>query len=505
MKTLRRLLLFTVLFTVLLGCSKKETGFSDQTQNPQNESRLKAGSALGDFGALGTVQLASEVITNDQTVFTYTITPGPGPISGLNLEIDYCSIEPIIINCTNAVASYGIDQSLKSSSTYKSIRWLKLTQIVPGFPIVVSFTLDGFWIGEPGTAMLKVKSGFAVAQLPVPVCQDPRLAVVETIDPPVVGLEELQIKGQIVDAGLPPYQACGIIFWSSSNTPDYPTDVDRMKVAGVTGIPGEFSVIFDKPVDYDAKRYYFRAYALNNFSAYSHELVYSYGEVLANELLELDYGTAADDRPGGDGYIYKTIVIGQQTWMAENLRYIPYVNPDLRKGPPGIFVYGYTGSSVEQAKATDNYEKYGCLYTWEAAKSACPPGWDLPTDEEWRVLEHELGMSWASTALQYVYTRLDGDIGNALKSTDEWFYPKNPTRFYVGNNSSGFNALSGGKASHDLKGFSFSNIGGWTHFWTSTPGASGGAYHRGLTYFDQSVYRGIGSVSVGYSVRCIKD
>jgi uncharacterized protein (TIGR02145 family) len=52
--------------------------------------------------------------------------------------------------------------------------------------------------------------------------------------------------------------------------------------------------------------------------------------------------------------------------------------------------YDYNGTSVTDAKATDNYKTYGVLYNWPAAKAACPPGWHLPTDAEWTALENYL-------------------------------------------------------------------------------------------------------------------
>ena len=69
-----------------------------------------------------------------------------------------------------------------------------------------------------------------------------------------------------------------------------------------------------------------------------------------------------------DGKVYKTVKIGTQTWMAQNLNYT-MVNSSC-----------YNDSNV-------NCKTYGRLYTWAAAKTACPKGWHLPSDTEWSILE----------------------------------------------------------------------------------------------------------------------
>jgi CubicO group peptidase (beta-lactamase class C family) len=91
-----------------------------------------------------------------------------------------------------------------------------------------------------------------------------------------------------------------------------------------------------------------------------------------------------------DNHLYKTIKIGDQTWMAKNLAYIPFVcKPDSLGG---IWVYNYLGNNTAEAKKTQEYKKYGCLYDYKTAQCVCPYGWHLPTDEEWMQLEIYLGM-----------------------------------------------------------------------------------------------------------------
>jgi|GEM_PF-6447088 len=127
-----------------------------------------------------------------------------------------------------------------------------------------------------------------------------------------------------------------------------------------------------------------------------------------------------------DGTIYRVAQIGKQSWLAENLKYLPRVAPtatrlslrfwkknaNLSVTQPYYYVYGYQVWSVTQAKSIANYQNYGVLYNWPAAVQACPPGWHLPTDAEWDQLinfmmtEHRLYNDWVHT---------DG-VGNALKS-----------------------------------------------------------------------------------------
>ena len=114
-----------------------------------------------------------------------------------------------------------------------------------------------------------------------------------------------------------------------------------------------------------------------------------------------DEGAFTDTR---DGNTYSTVKLGNQIWMAENLAYLPEVSPSSLGAvnnndyaDPFYYVYGYEGSDVGQAKSNVNYGKYGVLYNWQAAIDACPAGWHLPTDADWKELEMFLGMSQSDT------------------------------------------------------------------------------------------------------------
>lgn len=199
-----------------------------------------------------------------------------------------------------------------------------------------------------------------------------------------------------------------------------------------------------------------------------------------------------------DGNNYKTIQIGSQIWLAENLRYLPVINSpeDTSDTQARYFVYAYYGEDIIEAETTYEFQIYGVLYNLNAAKTACPEGWHLSTDTEWQSLEKLLGMerSWLSrTGLRY-----NGFIGTKLKSKSGWNNDGN------GNNSSGFSAIPGGL----LNDIAFNNLGSIAYFWASSEDNRADAWYRNL--FDENSYVGRGDYdsnysSFAFSVRCIKD
>lgn len=99
-----------------------------------------------------------------------------------------------------------------------------------------------------------------------------------------------------------------------------------------------------------------------------------------------------------DGNTYRYVTIGNQTWMIDNLAFLPDVSPSEEgsESIPHYYVYDYQGNDVTTAKQAEEYSKYGVLYNWEAAMQASPEGWHLPTDSEWQELydymENEVGV-----------------------------------------------------------------------------------------------------------------
>jgi uncharacterized protein (TIGR02145 family) len=170
-------------------------------------------------------------------------------------------------------------------------------------------------------------------------------------------------------------------------------------------------------------------------------------------------GTLTDSR---DGKTYKTVKIGKQTWMAQNLNY--------QTG--GSWCYGGNNS---------NCAKYGRLYNWKTAKTACPTGWHLPSGDEWDDLEDAAGGNAA---------------GKALKSASGWNNKGNGTDKY------GFSALPGG---YRHSGGSFDNAGVYGYWWTAVEGPSDDAYRRYISHEDDDVSEGCYDKGNAFSARCVKD
>ena len=172
-------------------------------------------------------------------------------------------------------------------------------------------------------------------------------------------------------------------------------------------------------------------------------------------------GTFTDAR---DGKVYKTVTIGTQTWMAENLAY---------KTESGCWAY---------ENNTANVQKYGYLYHWDAAKKACLKGWHLPSKEEWQTLQNFLG-------------------GNSVAG-QKMKYPYDWELNFMGNNSSGLSCLPGG--CRDANGTFMERFysGYW---WSSTELGNGKAWC--MTLSDESAYSYVldKDKQYAFSVRLIKD
>jgi len=180
------------------------------------------------------------------------------------------------------------------------------------------------------------------------------------------------------------------------------------------------------------------------------------------------------------GQTYKTVTIGSQTWMAENLNYAG------ANGTTGV-CYG---------NSTDSCKKYGRLYTWSEVmqgstssrtspsnvKGICPTGWHVPSDAEWTTLENYVDASGSTE-------------GTKLKSTSGWSDTGNGTDAY------GFRALPGGQVfigTSDYAGY----LGYW---WTATENDAANAWRRGMNYTRTTVDRNYQNNAFGHALRCLED
>ena len=170
-----------------------------------------------------------------------------------------------------------------------------------------------------------------------------------------------------------------------------------------------------------------------------------------------------------DGKMYKTVKIGTQTWMAENLAY---------KTSSGFWAYKDDVTIVT---------KYGYHYDWETAKKVCPTGWHLPSDAEWTELAAYLGGEKVA--------------GFKMKSSSGWYdYSGNNGK---GTNSSGFAGLPGGY--RKINGIIFNYIGFYGYWWSSTELGTESAWNCSLYYYLGQMVRDGSRKQEELSVRCLKD
>lgn len=192
-----------------------------------------------------------------------------------------------------------------------------------------------------------------------------------------------------------------------------------------------------------------------------------------------------------EGNIYKTVTIGTQVWMEENLKTTKYND--------GTSIQFVTDNTVWAALKTPAYcwydnnggnykDIYGAIYNWYAVNTGklCPYGWHVPSDDEWTTLITFLGG--------------ESVAGNKLKETGtvHWNSPNNGAT-----NMSGFTALPGGVRSNF--GGTFYFLGQAGDWWSSTLQITSQAWHRSLAGSTSSISRDGLYLSFGVSVRCIKD
>ena len=197
-----------------------------------------------------------------------------------------------------------------------------------------------------------------------------------------------------------------------------------------------------------------------------------------------------------------SLQIGEQIWMAENLKYLPMVSPSIDGSgdEPYYYVHGYQGVDVEQAKAMNNFMIYGVLYNFSAGEISCPKGWHLPSDDEWIEIEVFLGMN-LKEANKINANRLSGDVGKKMKTTSGW-NDLNNGKDGNGTNSSGLCVLPGGGRYSSGR---FGALGDGVGLVSHSQYAWSGAMPRGIWSSSDGVIRIEYYRSAGFSVRCIKD
>lgn len=238
-------------------------------------------------------------------------------------------------------------------------------------------------------------------------------------------------------------------------------------------------------------------------------LIIFVGFLFANVACDKSEDLDVDDQSAGtikdaDGNVYKTIKIGSQVWMVENLKTTKYND--------GTEIQNITNQAQWEKLTTgaycnyDNLESnatiYGRLYNWYAVNTGklAPSGWHVPDDEDWTILENYL----IANGYSYSGKKDDDEIAKALASTNGWSLSDitgTPGAYPEGNNHTGFTALPGGYRNFG----GFKGIGSYCDWWSSKEYSSIFAWYRQMKFDLYDLHKGGDYKVFGFSVRCVRD
>jgi len=199
-----------------------------------------------------------------------------------------------------------------------------------------------------------------------------------------------------------------------------------------------------------------------------------------------------------DGNVYETVQIGEQLWMAENLKTthyndgseITHITNNEYWGSYDEGQYGVYDNDLSNA------EIYGNLYNFAVVDDSlgvCPEGFHVSSDDEWTILMYFIAPegieSWGNSI-----------AGGKMKEAglDHWNSPNTGAT-----NASGFNGFPAGDRGHDSG--SYDNMGYYGSFWSSSEFSSYYAWYRKLDYNFSNVYRYATYKQNGFSIRCLGD
>lgn len=342
-----------------------------------------------------------------------------------------------------------------------------ITNLTPGY----TYYVRAYATNSEGTAYGEQKSFTASANVPT----------VNTNEVSSISFTTAVSGGSISTSGGVDVIAKGIC-WSTSQDP---TIADQHTDEG-SGTGSFISNLTDLVA---GTTYYVRAYATN-----------SEGTGYGNTVSFTTKPPCTSFTDSRDGNTYQTVIIGDQCWMAENLAYLPIVHNNAQaveqgnQSLPAYGVYDYNGANTEFAQTVANYHKHGVLYNAYAAETACPTGWYLPSDDDWKELEMYLGMTQSqANATDWRGT----DEGGKLKSTTDWESPNTGAT-----NSSGFSALPSGRRRPDNGLSEFIDL--IILLWTSEIGTYNSIV-RSLHYNKSEIYRGLADNKYGAYIRCLRE
>lgn len=246
--------------------------------------------------------------------------------------------------------------------------------------------------------------------------------------------------------------------------------------------------------------YYVRAYATNanNLTGYGEELSFKPVFICGEDF--------SDNR---DGQVYKSVLIGNQCWMKQNLNYGTYVSSSTGQSANGTQKFCYSNNPAF-------CNVYGGMYIWSEimngsnscngfneitpqcsvpVKGICPDGWHIPSHYEWTLLEKQAGSSPDDFLFDEISSGWYGsDEGQNLKINAPQYWNN------TGNNTLGFDGLAGGY----YLGV-YGHIGDKSKWWTSSETNNSNAWHRGLKLSDEKIYRYSISKDYAFSLRCIRN
>ncbi len=191
-----------------------------------------------------------------------------------------------------------------------------------------------------------------------------------------------------------------------------------------------------------------------------------------------------------DGNVYRTVTIGSQVWMAENLKVTHYRNGDAIPNVTSAGTWSglNTGAYCDYDNDVNNVSSYGRLYNWYAAadnRKIAPYGWHVPTDAEMQTLVDYLGGNEVA--------------GGKMKEpgATHWLSPNTGAT-----NESGFSGLPSGAR---VNGGIYFNMGGGALFWSSKEVITEAGSYSYMLYNSSATYPSVVSKTYGYSIRCVKD
>ncbi len=216
----------------------------------------------------------------------------------------------------------------------------------------------------------------------------------------------------------------------------------------------------------------------------------AYVDALEERVFLLEYSTGADSIVDCQGNVYDIVKIGDQYWMADNLKKtqyndgtdIPLVEDNGAWGSlsaPGYCWYDNDSAAYAQ--------EYGALYNWYVIETGqlCPEGWHVPTDNDWTELTDFLGG--------------ESIAGGKLKQTgtSTWNSPNTGAT-----NSTGFTAIASGQRNNDG---TYNDMGDNCFLWSASEYSGTDAWYRRLSFDSEVTHSASHNKIKGFSVRCVRD